>query len=299
MDLSLTLSRQEFIKESLAVKNNKAGHAYLIEGDKGVGKLSFALAVACTYFCTGEDKPCLNCNQCKKVLAGNHPDVHFFKPEKNLIKVDAVRELISTVYETPYEGKVKIYIISDFHLANEQAQNALLKTLEEPPRNVVFLLLCENSLSLLPTVRSRCLKISLKEFSTNKIEEFLKNNFSENPNCGYAISASRGNIGKAIRLLEDEEYLEIDREVQAVVTKISAGASSEEIFNMLQCENEFLTLLQDKLYYSFKIKPDVAAIARLKAVQDAIDAKGTNVNKTLILEKLAYELVKGGTKWQR
>lgn len=298
MDLSLVVKTNEFAREKIALDKAKASHAYLLEGQKGVGKHSFAVAMACMHFCASEHKPCFNCAQCKKVLAGNHPDVHFFKPDSSTFKVDIVREIIATVHETPYEGKVKIYIIDGFNLANDQAQNAFLKTLEEPPESVRFFLLCENSLSLLPTVRSRCKKVFLKPQSTEDIFSFLQKNFPQNSSNARIAKISGGNIGKAIRLINDEEFLNAEKRAQQVLDAIQKGAVGSQLLPFIDLEEDFLDLLEDKIYSLFLEKPE-ENLLRLKAISDAKNAKKANVNRTIIEQKLAYELVKGGKKWQR
>lgn len=158
-----------------------------------------------------------------KYLDGLHPDVHTVKPEKNMLKVDQVRAVISTVYETPYEGGAKIYVIHDFHLANEQAQNALLKTLEEPPASVVFFLLAENSLQLLPTVRSRCRKIRLTGYGEAQILQQLERLFPQNGRNTYAARECGGNIGTAVGLVTDEELIRLHDLARELVTGIEGG----------------------------------------------------------------------------
>ena len=298
MDLSFTVKTNLFLNETKAFSLGKASHAYLLEGENGVGKHSFAMAMACMHFCTDEHKPCFNCAQCKKVLAGNHPDVHFFAPEASVFKVDTVREILSTVRETPYEGNVKIYIVEKFNLANDQAQNAFLKTLEEPPQNVLFFLLCENSLSMLPTVRSRCKKLYLKPWSQEDVFAFLQKNFAQNSNNQYIAAVSNGNIGKAIRLVDDEDFLKANEKAQKIVDAIKEGKNADKVFALLELEDDFLTLIEDKIHALFLLEPE-KYLLRLKAISDAKSAKKINVNKTLIQQKLAYELVKGGKKWQK
>ena len=297
MDLSFITSTKPFINEAKALALGKTAHAFLLEGPAGVGKHSFAVAMACMHFCTSEHKPCFSCAQCKKVLAGNHPDVHFFAPETNVFKVDVVREIISTVHETPYEGKVKIYIVEKFNLATDQAQNAFLKTLEEPPENVIFFLLCENSLTMLPTVRSRCKKVLLTPSGVNEVYAFLQKNYAQNQNNKQIAQISQGNIGTAIRLINDEEFLQANQRAQNIVEAIKNN-NADRVFALINLDEDFLTLLEDKIYALFMQQPE-ENLLRLKAISDAKTAKKSNGNKTLIQQKLAYELVKGGIKWQK
>ncbi len=297
--MKLTLSRREFLHERDAVLNGMGSHAYIIEGSEGIGKMSYALAVSCVYFCKDENKPCLECSGCRKVLDGTHPDVHIIKPEKNILRVDAVREMLSTVYESPYEGVMKIYIFDDFHKANEQAQNALLKTLEEPPRSVAFFLLTENSYALLDTIRSRCKKIHLGGFTEQQIYDELQSRFPDNESNRFVSDAVGGNIGDALRLIDDSEALRLARLAQKL-TDGTLGAS--ETADVLEKEKdilgEVLYALENRMVILFR-KNGKEELLRLKAVQDAIASKNRNVNNGLITEELAYALAKGGTKWQR
>lgn len=297
MDLSFITNTKPFINEAKALALGKTAHAFLLEGPSGIGKHSFALAMACMHFCTDEHKPCFNCPQCKKVLAGNHPDVHFFTPETSVFKVEIVREIISTVHETPYEGKVKIYIVDKFNRANDQAQNAFLKTLEEPPKNVIFFLLCENSLSMLATVRSRCKRVLLKPSGVDEVYAFLQKNYAQNQNNKQIAQISQGNIGTAIRLINDEEFLQANQNTQKIVEAIKKGDAGY-VFEFIDLDDDFLTLLEDKIYALFLQNPE-ENLLRLKAISDAKNAKKSNANKTLIQQKLAYEIVKGGKKWQK
>ncbi len=297
--MKLTLSRPEFLHERDAILNGMGSHAYIIEGSEGIGKMSYALVVSCIYFCKSEHKPCLECAGCRKVLDGIHPDVHIITPEKNILRVDTVREMLSTVYESPYEGTVKIYIIDSFHKANDQAQNALLKTLEEPPRSVSFLLLTENSYALLDTVRSRCKKIRLGGFTEAQILDELGSRFPGNENNVFVSHAAGGNIGKAIQMINDSEALRFAH----IAEKLTDGSLSvPETADILEKEKDGLTdmlyALEDRMSILFR-KNGKSELTRLKAVQDAIDSKNKNVNNGLITEELAYALVKGGTKWQR
>ena len=302
MNLDLVSNSPVFLNEKKALINGMGSHAYIIEGTQGIGKMSFALASSCVHFCLNEDKPCFTCPGCRKVLEGIHPDIHIVRPEKNLLRVDQVREVISTLYETPYEGKSKIYIFEKFHLANEQAQNALLKTLEEPPKSVVFFLLCENSLALLPTVRSRCKKLRLTGFSESEILSQLEKNFPQNERNGYAAKNCGGNIGNAVKLVEDEEYIRLNDFADEVINSFNKP-SHARLGILFEKEKDslipFLEILENKLFQKFREKQGEKELIRIKAVQDAITAKKKNINTGLICDSLAYTLAKGGNKWQR
>lgn len=303
MNLDLICSTSVFQNERQALKNGLGSHAYIIEGAQGMGKTSFALASSCVHFCLSEEKPCFSCAGCRKVLEGIHPDVHTVSPEKNILRVDQVREVLSTIYETPYEGKSKIYIFQKFHLANDQAQNALLKTLEEPPKAVTFFLLAENSLALLPTVRSRCKKLRLTPFKEEEILLQLEKMFPSNGRNAYAAKNAMGIMGNAVKLIQDEEFIRLNELCEEVVSSLDNNPSHARLGVIFEKEKDslvpFLEILEGRLFDAFRKSRGEKELIRIKAVQDAIKAKKKNLNTGLICDSLAYTLAKGGNKWQR
>ena len=149
---------------SSAVENNRVSHAYILNGERGSGKKMLANLFAMTLLCeTGDNEPCGKCHSCKQAERGNHPDIIRVTHEKpNSISVDDIRTQVNnTVDIKPYQGPYKVYIIPQADMMTPQAQNAILKTIEEPPSYAVFLLLTENAETLLPTInswRSRIIK---------------------------------------------------------------------------------------------------------------------------------------------
>ena len=145
-----------------AVTEDKVSHAYILNGEKGSGKKMLAGLFAQTLQCEkGGAEPCYECHSCKQAVSGNHPDIIWVTHEKpNSISVDDIRVQINgDIQVKPYNGKYKIYIVPDADMMTVQAQNALLKTIEEPPAYAVILLLTENADSLLPTICSRCVRL--------------------------------------------------------------------------------------------------------------------------------------------
>lgn len=144
-----------------AIKTGKVSHAYLLSGEDGSGKMMIAKAVAKALLCEHKDG-CGECAACKQVDSLNHPDVIYITHEKYEIRVDDIRKGINeTIDIKPYSGDYKIYIIDDADRMNAGAQNALLKTLEEPPAYAVILLLTNNKDRLLDTILSRCVSMTL------------------------------------------------------------------------------------------------------------------------------------------
>ena len=143
-----------------AIEYNKVSHAYILTGEAGMGRKSLANAFALTLLCEkGKTEPCMECHACKQVLSGSHPDLIYVSHEKpGTIGVDDIRKQINdTIMIRPYSSYYKIYIVDEAEKMTQQAQNALLKTIEEPPSYAVILLLTTNQEAFLPTILSRCL----------------------------------------------------------------------------------------------------------------------------------------------
>ena len=158
---------QEHIKDHFqkAISNKKISHAYILSGESGMGHKLLAEAFALTLLCeSGRTVPCLTCHSCKQVLSGNHPDLIYVIHEKPAsIGVDDIRKQINdTIMIRPYSSQYKIYIVDEAEKMTIQAQNALLKTIEEPPSYVIIILLTTNQNTFLPTILSRCIQLKLK-----------------------------------------------------------------------------------------------------------------------------------------
>jgi len=195
------------------VREDKVTHAYIINGEKGAGKKMLATLFAATLLCEkGGQDPCNTCHSCIQAESGNHPDIIMVTHEKpNSISVDDIREQVNnTAGIKPYQGPYKIYIIPHADLMTVQAQNALLKTIEEPPEYVVILLLTENADALLATIKSRCVMLKLRNIKDKLIRKYLMERLMV-PDYKADICAAfaQGNMGKAIKLANSEHFNEI------------------------------------------------------------------------------------------
>src|SRR3954471_19000745 len=149
-----------------AIENGRPPHALLLAGPEGVGKTTLAFDLAAGLLClapNSPDGPCRECAACRKVAHGNHPDLHRLAPEGagQQIRIGQVQQLSSELALLPLEGRFRIAIVEKAHRLNDDAQNALLKTLEEPPAAVVIVLAADDAAKLLPTVVSRCTRVRL------------------------------------------------------------------------------------------------------------------------------------------
>ncbi len=136
-------------------------HAILVEGEQGAGKTQLAYFIAAGALCTDQARPCGHCRPCELTEKRIHPDIELYAPEKTVFRVEQIRQITQSAYIKPHEGRCKVFILQNCELMNPAAQNALLKTLEEPPENVMFVLLTRSAAALLPTIRSRCVLFTL------------------------------------------------------------------------------------------------------------------------------------------
>ncbi len=196
-----------------AIRLGKVSHAYIFGGEHGSGKKLLASLFAMTLQCQEHGiEPCMKCASCKKALNKNHPDIINITHEKpNSIGIDEIRDqLINDVGIKPYESPYKIYIVNDADKLTLQAQNALLKTIEEPPAYAVVMLLADDPDALLPTITSRCVILSLKPVGDRLVKDYLMDRMHI-PDYQAEVQASfaQGNVGKAQQMANSAEFTEL------------------------------------------------------------------------------------------
>ena len=193
-----------------AIEYHKVSHAYILSGEEGMGKKTLAEAFAMTLLCERSEKePCMQCHACKQMMSGNHPDVIRVTHEKpGSIGVDDIRTQINdTIYIKPYSSSYKIYLVDEAEKMTPQAQNALLKTIEEPPAYAVIMLMTTNQELFLPTILSRCIQLKLRPLKDTQVSDYLKETMGIPEEKADVFAAfARGNLGKAIHLASSEEF---------------------------------------------------------------------------------------------
>lgn len=214
---------QEQIKEHLqnSLSAKKISHAYIINGEKFSGKefiaKVFAMALQCEQ---GGTEPCQECHACKQALSNNQPDIIRVTHEKpNTISVDDIRSQINNdVAIKPYSSPYKVYIVNEAEKMTPQAQNAILKTLEEPPAYVVILLLTTNVDALLPTILSRCVVLDMKPVADEKVRKYLMEELQvPDYKADVCAAFARGNIGKAKVLASSEDFENVKNEALSLL----------------------------------------------------------------------------------
>lgn len=207
-----------------AIEKKTVSHAYIINGEKSSGKEfivnTVAMAIQCENF-NGE--PCLKCKSCKQALSKNHPDIKTITHDKpNTISVNDVREqIVDDVVIKPYQSEKKIYIVNETEIMSAQAQNALLKTLEEPPQYTTIFLLTSNITSLLDTILSRCVVLNMRPVEDKDVRKFLINEVHvPDYQADVCVAFARGNIGKAKSLASSEDFTNIKDEAVRILRNI-------------------------------------------------------------------------------
>lgn len=223
----------EQIKEHFqkAIENHKVSHAYILTGEAGMGRKSLASAFALTLLCEkGKSEPCMKCHACKQVLSGNHPDLIYVSHDKpNSIGVDDIRTQINdTIMVRPYSSYHKVYIVDEAEKMTQQAQNALLKTIEEPPSYAIIILLTTNQEAFLPTILSRCVQLKLKPLKDFVVKSYLTESMQV-PEADAEVYAAfaRGNLGKAISIASSEDFKLLHKEVLHLLKHVKEMDISE------------------------------------------------------------------------
>lgn len=273
---------QEQLKEHMqtALETGKVSHAYVIQGERFAGKEFIANVFAMALQCEkGGAEPCQECHSCKQAVNRNQPDIIWVTHEKpNTIGVEDVRVQINNdMVIKPYSSRYKIYIISEGEKMTVQAQNALLKTLEEPPEYGIILILTTNVDALLPTILSRCVVLHMKPVKDELVRNFLMQTM-EIPDykADICVAFARGNIGKAKLLASSEEFDHV-REEAVTLMKYIGDMELSEIVAAIKKISEYKLEINDYL--------DIISIW----YRDVLLFKATNdANHLIFKEEIQY-----------
>ena len=269
---------QEQIKEHFrsALTSRKISHAYIINGEKSAGKEFIAKIFAQTLQCEkGGEEPCMECHSCKQALSDNQPDIIKITHEKpNTISVDDIRAQINNdVAIKPYSSPYKVYIMNEAEKMTVQAQNAILKTLEEPPEYAVILLLTTNVNSLLPTILSRCVVLNMKPVADDLVRKFLMEELQiPDYKAEVCVAFARGNVGRAKALASSEEFDNVKAEALSLLKYIQ-DMELYEIIAAIKKINDYKLEVNDYL--------DIMAIW----YRDVLLFKATNDSNHLIFRE--------------
>lgn len=239
------------IKQTLAnsIHNDTLSHSYLFIGIQGIGKKMLAMEFAKKILCTEREQG-NTCKSCIEFESNNHPDFMCIEPDGNTIKIEQIRFLQKKIQEKPIISNKKVYIINDAETMTSEAQNCLLKTLEEPPKFATIILIGSNENAFLPTIKSRCMILRFQSIANEEIKQYMEMNYDiSNINQNH-LSIFQGSIGKAIQLKDKQsEYDQIEKIIDCLnkkdlleITKLAEPLykAKDEIFEILEYINILL-----------------------------------------------------------
>ncbi len=304
-------------------------HAYLISGALGLGKATFAKVLTSALFCVSGDgeKPCGHCEGCKRVLSGSHPDVINVQPEgTKSIGVERVREVIETISQHAFGSGYRVVIVEPVEKLTPQAQNCLLKSLEEPAANVVFLLLAHEMTALLGTIASRCARVKLSPWPDSSMEEALTRLGYEASQRQRVLPLASGNIGQALEMLEGKEK---DQEIAAVLHKMLTVTKDADVVSISthmkedrESAERYLSGLEQALHQALMVRtgqwspvtlsaypaqwqaaaasaPVEGLTALLKAVMDTRRRRASQVNWQSSIDQLMMKILEEQQAWRQ
>ena len=271
------------------VKSNSVSHGYMFLGISGIGKFLFAKEFAKAILCD-EKTGCNKCKSCIEFDSLNNPDFKVIEPEENSIKIEQIRKMNNKIYEKPIISKRKVYIINNADSMTLDAQNCLLKTLEEPPEYAVIILVGTNENIFLNTIRSRCVKINFNKIDDEELKNILINKYDYSNVSENMLKLFSGSLEKAINLKDKEDiYIEIEKIfnnienvniIDLLNNKETITKNKEEIMNILEYIN---VLFFDKLKQANNKNGYIKAI---KIVEDTKDRIKKNANLDMTIDNL-------------
>ena len=279
---------KNYIRKNL--EKNNILHSYLFLGTDGIGKLLLAKEFSKYILCLENNKEKCNCKSCICYDGNNHPDFNILNESGETIKIEQIRNLVEKVIEKPIVSERKVYIINDCDKMTKEAQNCLLKTLEEPPEFVTIVLISSNENMLLNTIRSRCMKVKFNNISNEELYKYAINNIGYDEISENLLNTFDGSIGKAIRLKENKErYLNIDKLIEdlknndiiSVFLNAKFMYDKEKLFEIL----EYLIVC----LYS-KSRENKRYLNCIKFVNNCIQNLNSNGNLDMNIDSLLFNM---------
>lgn len=274
-----------------SIYNNKVSHSYLMIGISGIGKKMIATEFAKGILCLSENKSCNYCKSCIEFDGNNNPDFFCIEPEGSSIKIGQIRELQKRIQEKPIISEKKVYIIDQADLMTKEAQNCLLKTLEEPPEFATIILVGTNENAFLTTIKSRCMILHFNPIEDMYIKKYLDEKYQIKNISQNMFDIFQGSIGKAILLKDNQEkYIKLEKIIEQleqtdlidVINKADIlYKSKEEIFEMLDYIN--IILLK-------KAKNNYVYTKCIKIVENTKKRLQQNSNYDMCIDNMVFNI---------
>ena len=280
---------KEILKKTIAL--SQISHSYIFWGTDGIGKKLIAMEFAKRILCINDKKDNCNCKSCIEFDSNNHPDFSIMNADEGKIKIEQIREMQRKIAEKPIISENKVYIIDDADKMTTEAQNCLLKTLEEPPEYITIILICSNENNLLSTIKSRCTRMYFEPIEIEKVKKYIMNqHIFENVN-EEVLKLSQGSIGKALKLLEHQslyEHLEEILEHLSDRDLIDILSMSEEIY---KSKEEISSILEYMNVFALKLsKKNINYIKCIDTIEETKKRLKANSNYDMCIDNLLFNI---------
>ena len=273
-----------------SIKSNKTSHSYIFWGTEGIGKKLIAKEFAKRILCLEQQENC-KCKSCIEFDTDNNPDFQLIEPNEGKVKIEQIREMQRKVAEKPIISNKKVYIIENSDTMTTEAQNCLLKTLEEPPEYITIILICTNEDNLLSTIKSRCTRMYFEPIDSEEIKKFIGKNYPELQISENIIDLSQGSIGKTLKLNENKNiYENIEKIFLSMQNKdlIEIVQMSEEIYKTKEEINSILDYMNVVL---LKLgKQNIKYIRCIEIVEQTKKRLKANSNYDMCIDNLLFNM---------
>ena len=281
------------IKQELlqTIQLNKTSHSYLFLGTSGIGKKIIAKEFAKMILCIEKEKYCNHCKSCIEFDSGNNPDFQLIEPDGASLKIEQIRNMQSKILEAPIISNKKVYIINDADLMTEEAQNCLLKTLEEPPEFVTIILIGSNENRFLSTIKSRCTIIKFQNIENKEIKKYLNQNFQISDVSEEMLEVFAGSIGKADKLKDKQELY---NNIVEIITKIKSLSlidtlkKADIIYKSQEEKQDILEAINVILFK--KSKEDNRYLNCINIVEDTKKRLNANANYNMCIDNMLFRI---------
>ena len=284
----------EQIKKELerAILENKVSHSYMFVGIEGIGKQIIAKEFARIVLCTNEqEKGCHQCKSCIEFMSHNHPDFLYLEPDGNSIKIEQIRYLQRKIQEKPIISNKKVYIINDADKMTTEAQNCLLKTLEEPPEYGTIILIGSNENAFLNTIKSRCMKIAFQPIENEDIKQYMEKTYGMTDISLNMLEAFQGSIGKAILLKDKKEQYE---NIESMIEKLNKTDMTELIKlgePLYQSKDEIMNILDYINIILLRLAKENTQYANcIDIIEDTKKRLNQNANYDMCIDNMIFNM---------
>lgn len=268
------------------IKENNISHSYMFIGKMGIGKLLFAKQFAQAILCESHNL-CGKCKSCVEFISNNNPDIKIIEKEgTSNIKIEQIRDMNSKIIEKPIISSRKVYIINDADSMTKEAQNCLLKTLEEPPQYAVIILIGENENLFLNTIKSRCTKIIFQNIPDDILKNTLEEKFDYRNITKSMLSLFEGSIGRAVELQGKEEIYENIKNIFTNLEKINIIDLLNQKEIISKYKEDMISILQyvQVLFFEFVRLGDLRYIKAIEIIEDTKDRLSKNANFDMTID---------------